>query len=74
MKGIVNTFNHDTGHGTVQTEDGTQYFFTYTECYSPPDEMYASGDEVDFELRYVNDMPIAYGLAVCTYDYEGGYN
>ena len=74
MLGIINTFNLDTGHGTVQTEDGTQYFFTYAECFTPPDELYVMGMPVEFELRYVSDMPIACNIDLYTPDYEGSYN
>jgi len=74
MIGIINTFNHDTGHGTIKTENGTQYFFTYAECFSPPDELYATGDQVDFDLRYVGDMPIATNVDAANSEYIGGYN
>jgi cold shock CspA family protein len=72
MVGVINTFNHDTGHGTIQTEDGTQYFFSYSECFTPPDELYATGLPVEFDLRYVGDMPIAYNLDEA--NYNGGFN
>lgn len=72
MRGKINYFNHDSGQGTIITEEGTQYFFSYMDCFTPPNELYATDDVVEFELRYVGDMPIACHIDTC--EYSGGYN
>ena len=58
MIGKIKQFNRDTGHGIIEGEDTNGYFFSYVECSFPASKIKA-GAEVQFDLRYVDSMPIA---------------
>lgn len=74
MIGVIKVFNTNTGQGTIESDFGIQYFFTYSECFTESDKWnIEQGDEVEFDLRYVDDMPIATKVKFY-WEHTGGYN
>lgn len=62
MKGVINIFKDTSGHGTIIIEDGDCYFFSYTGCTFPAENIKV-GLPVQFELEYRgNDIPVAINI------------